>query len=251
MKLIRRPGSLNEIWHLFIQNSSVTDGSGLTGLSNTSPGLICYYHRDTDTTPTQVTLNNMTLGTYTSGGFKVISDSFMAGWYQFCPPNAALASGAKSVSFSFSGASNMAPVAIEVDLGATQAIVDEILNTTLDCVNYAIGTVGYTLCSLTPTDIADAVWSTNLPGPYVLPQAGARMLQAYNALVVDTNGELAAPPTANDTLRDKIVWLSMLARNKITQTAAVQTVYADNGATVVAAASVSDDGTLFTRGKFQ
>ena len=40
----------------------------------------------------------------------------MPGWYQFCPPNAALASGASNVGFHLKGATNMAPLPIEVDL---------------------------------------------------------------------------------------------------------------------------------------
>ncbi len=58
----------------------------------------------------------MTVGTYTSAGFKEIDGTNMPGWYQFCPPNSALASGAKSVGFHLKGATNMAPLPIEVDL---------------------------------------------------------------------------------------------------------------------------------------
>lgn len=249
MKLIRSPGVTGEIWTVFIQNSSVSDGSGLTGLSNSSSGLICYYHRDTDTTPTAVSLVNMTLGTYTSGGFKVISDSFMPGFYQFCPPNAALASGAKSVAFSLSGAANMAQVPIEIDMQAGADISNDVWNVMLPG-SYAIGTAGYILGHLTDADIADAVWSVSLPGAYTLPQAGARMVQAYNALEVDAHAEPVTVPAANATLQHKLDWLYMLARNKITQTDATQSLFNDGGGSIIAAAVVSDDGTLFTRSQF-
>ncbi len=249
MKLIRSPGVTSEIWTIFIQDSSVSTGGGLTGLSNSSSGLICYYHRDTDTTPTQVSLVNMTLGTYTSGGFKVISDSFLPGFYQFCPPNAALASGAKSVAFSLSGATNMAQVPIEIDMQAGADIANDVWNVLLPA-SYAVGTAGYILGNLTLADIADAVWSVSLPGAYTLPQAGARAVQAYNALEVDAHAELAGVPAANATLQHKLDWLFMLARNKLTQTSATQSVYNDAGSSIIASAAVSDDGALFTRSEY-
>lgn len=118
MKLIRKVGSTSEIWQIFIRDSSSTTGAGLTGLTNASSGLTAYYHRDTDTTATAISLVSMTVGTFTSSGFKEIDATNMPGWYQFCPPNAALASGAKSCGFHLKGATNMAPLPIEVDLDA-------------------------------------------------------------------------------------------------------------------------------------
>lgn len=250
MKLIRSPGVTSEIWTLFIQDSSRTDGGGLTGLSNSSTGLICYYHRDTDTTPTAVPLVNMTLGTYTSGGFKVIDDTHMPGFVQFCPPNAALATGAKSVAFSLSGAANMAQVPIEIDMQAGADISNDVWNVMLPG-SYAIGTAGYILGNLTLAEIADAVWSASLPAAYTLPQAGARMLQAYNALDVDADAELSTVPPANATKLQKLAFLYMMARNKLTQTASTQSIFKSDDATMVGSSAVSDDGTLFTRGRYQ
>lgn len=249
MKLIRSPGTINEVWQIFIQDSSVSNGAGITGLSNSSPNLVCYYSRDGSGSAVQVPLVNMTLGSYTSGGFKVISDTFMPGCYQFCPPNAALASGAKSVLFSLSGAANQAQVLMEVDLSAGAAIANDVWNTVLPA-SYAISTAGYILGNLTLADIADAVWSASLPAAYVLPQAGARMLQAFDSLEIDAHPEPTAVPAANATLQHKLDWLYMLARNKLTQTASTQSVFADGGSVIIASGAVSDDGSLFTRGKY-
>ncbi len=116
MKLLRKVGTTSEIWQIFIQDSSSTTGAGLTGLTNASSGLVAYYHRDTDTTATAISLVSMTVGTFTSSGFKEIDGTNMPGWYQFCPPNTTLASGAKSCAFHLKGATNMAPLPIEVDL---------------------------------------------------------------------------------------------------------------------------------------
>lgn len=116
MKLLRKVGVTSEIWQIFIADSTSTTGAGLTGLVFDSAGLTAYYHRDTDTTATAITLATMTVGTFTSGGFKEIDSTNMPGWYAFCPPNAALASGAKSCAFHLKGAASMAPLPIEVDL---------------------------------------------------------------------------------------------------------------------------------------
>lgn len=118
MKLNRSVGVTSEIWQIFIQDSSSTTGAGLTGLTNSSSGLTAYYHRDTDTTATAISVVTMTSGTFTSGGFKEIDSTNMPGWYQFCPPNAALATGAKSCAVHLKGVTNMAPLPIEVDLNA-------------------------------------------------------------------------------------------------------------------------------------
>ncbi len=118
MKLLKVLGATSEIWQIFIQDSTSTTGAGLAGLTNASSGLTAYYHRDTDTTATVISLASMTIGTFTSSGFKEIDNTNMPGWYQFCPPNAALASGAKSCAFHLQGATNMAPLPIEVQLSA-------------------------------------------------------------------------------------------------------------------------------------
>lgn len=116
MKLLRKLGATSEIWQIFIADSSSTTGAGLTGLVFNTSSLVAYYHRDTDTTATAISLVTMTVGTFTSSGFKEIDATNMPGWYQFCPPNAAIASGAKSCAFHLKGATNMAPLPIEVDL---------------------------------------------------------------------------------------------------------------------------------------
>lgn len=118
MKLIRKLGATSQILQVFIRDSSSTTGAGLTGLLFNTASLTAYFHRDTDTTATQINLVTMTVGTFTSSGFKEIDSTNMPGWYQFCPPNTALANGASSVGFHLKGATNMAPLPIEIDLDA-------------------------------------------------------------------------------------------------------------------------------------
>ena len=118
MKLIRKAGATSNIFQVFIRDSSSTTGAGLTGLAFNSGSLTAYYHRDTDTTATAISLVTMTVGTFTSSGFKEIDSTNMPGWYQLCPPDAAIASGAKSCAIHLKGATNMAPLPLEVQLVA-------------------------------------------------------------------------------------------------------------------------------------
>jgi hypothetical protein len=75
-------------------------------------------------------------------------------------------------------------------------------------------------------------------------------VEVNDVLNVDASSELAAVPAANASLGAKIRWLFVKARNKITQTATTQTVFADDGSTTVATSTVSDNGTTATRGEF-
>lgn len=117
MKLLKRIGLTSEIWQIFVQDNSLATGAGLTSLSPTTTSVLCYYKRNNGTAAVQVTLADMTLGAYTSGGLKAVAN--MPGFYDFCPPDAALATGAASVSFLLYPATStvaMAPVPIEVQL---------------------------------------------------------------------------------------------------------------------------------------
>ncbi len=78
-------------------------------------------------------------------------------------------------------------------------------------------------------------------------QVNAEVLDVLN---VDTFAELAAVPNAAATLTQILRWLYILARNQVEQTTTTQTVYADDGATPVADAAVSDNGTTFTRAEW-
>jgi hypothetical protein len=111
-------GSTSIILDIFIQDSSSTTGAGLTGLAFNTASLTCYYHRNTAAAPVAVTLVTMTVGTFTSSGFKEIDATNMPGWYQLCLPNAAFASSATSVGAHLKGAANMAPLPLEIELTA-------------------------------------------------------------------------------------------------------------------------------------
>ena len=117
MKLIEKKGTTSKIIHLFILDSSKSDGSGLTGLLYNAAGLTAYYTRPGNAAPTVITLANITtLGTYVSGGFKEYSATNMPGVYEFHIPDSCLATGADQVVIFLKGAADMAPLPIEIQL---------------------------------------------------------------------------------------------------------------------------------------
>jgi hypothetical protein len=107
---------------VFIQSTASTTGGGLGGVTHTTPGFIAEYRRDGQSSWTSITLVSKTLGTYTSGGF--VADTGLDGCYEFDPPDAAVAAGARFVAFRLHGAANMLPVLIEIELDAVDYHVD-------------------------------------------------------------------------------------------------------------------------------
>ena len=103
---------------IFVQDSSDTDGTGLTGLTDTSPGLAWYRWREDDgnVAATQISAIAGTRGTFASSGFVEKDDANMPGFYEIGVPNSVLASGSNWVDMVLRGATNMAPVPIEIQL---------------------------------------------------------------------------------------------------------------------------------------
>jgi len=116
MKLFVLKGTTSLIVHIFVGDSSSTSGNGLTGLVYNSASLVAYYIRPGDSSATAITLATATIGTYSSGGFKEVSSANMPGVYEFHIPNACLASGANQCVIMLKGATNMAPVVLEIQL---------------------------------------------------------------------------------------------------------------------------------------
>lgn len=113
---------------------------------------------------------------------------------------------------------------VDTELGAVKTVVDAILVDT--------GTDGVIVASHTTAAKAEI---------------NAEVLDVLN---VDTFAELTDVPAATSSLKDKITWLFMLARNRVNQTATVGTIYADNATTALSTTTVSDDGTTFERGEW-
>lgn len=111
-------GTTSYLARIFLQDSSSTTGAGLTGLTSASAGLVCSRSRDDDgnAAATAITLSAGTRGTWSSGGFVEKDSSQQPGVYEFGVPNAALATGSKSVLIYFKGATNLAPLPLEIEL---------------------------------------------------------------------------------------------------------------------------------------
>ena len=116
MKLQIKKGTTSKLLDIFIQDSSLTTGAGLTGLTYSSSGLTAYYYREGAASAVAITLATMTLGTWATGGFVVIDGTNMPGCYQLSIPDAALLTGANSVVILLKGATNMAPLVLEIEL---------------------------------------------------------------------------------------------------------------------------------------
>jgi hypothetical protein len=119
MRIITAGSTSNVLDDLFVQDATAAGGAGLATLAYNTSGLTCYYKRSNGTAAVAVTLANIaTLGTFVSGGFKAVDATNMPGVYEFHPPDLAMATGAKSVTFYFQGASGMAPAIVTYTLSA-------------------------------------------------------------------------------------------------------------------------------------
>lgn len=98
--------------------SVLTVVSALTGLLYNSTNLTCTYYTSNDTSVHTVTLQNMTLGTYASAGFKELDAANAPGAYQFGVPTAAIPTGAMQTFIKFKGFLNMIETEIVIALTA-------------------------------------------------------------------------------------------------------------------------------------
>lgn len=66
-----------------------------------------------------------------------------------------------------------------------------------------------------------------------------------------TANEPSSVPASNATMAAKLGWLFTLSRNRIIQTSMEQSVYADDGVTLISRSSQGADNTQYIRGEFQ
>lgn len=117
MKLKLKEGTTSKIVTVFIQDSSSSVGAGLTGLVYNSGSLTAYWIAEGDATATAITLVTMTAGTWTSSGFKEVDATNMPGIYQLGLPNVVIDNSSEgSVVVMLKGATDMAPVVLEIEL---------------------------------------------------------------------------------------------------------------------------------------
>ena len=132
-------GATSRIFHIFIQDSSVTTGAGLVGLGFASPGLVSAYIRPGEAASTALTLETGTLGTWvapTSNAhmrFVMIHPVDMPGWYEIQLPDALLDTTGtrKSLGIILQGAASMAPCNLEIQLTGAQVFGDILSGATI------------------------------------------------------------------------------------------------------------------------
>lgn len=243
MKLTKLAGATSEIWQIFIADSSSTVGLGLAGLAVGGTVPTVYYHRDTDTTATAVTLVSMTVGTFTSSGFKEIDGTNMKGWYQFCPPNAAIASGAKSVAFHFAGATNQAALPIEVQLTAVNPDSATAFIT-------SVATVTTVTNQLTAAAIATGVWQDATGGDFTAASSIGKSLYTSGVVPGGTNGLFIAGTNAATTITTSLTttFTGSLTGSVASVTGAVGSVTGAVGS--VTGLTASDVGAIKTKTDF-
>jgi hypothetical protein len=106
-------GSTSQTVRFFIQDTSVTTGAGLTGLTHSTSGLTCYYSKGIGAA-TSITLASQTAtGAYASGGFCAVDGTNMPGLYRLDLPDVVVDTEAEVIVM-LRGAANMAPVAIRI-----------------------------------------------------------------------------------------------------------------------------------------
>jgi hypothetical protein len=118
-KLSIAQGTTSKLLNFLVYDTSSVTIAGLAGLVFNTSSLTARYYREGASVSTLVTLATMTVGTWSTSGFVAVDGVNMPGLYQFGVPNAALATGAKSVYLMLSGAANMAPVTFEIELTST------------------------------------------------------------------------------------------------------------------------------------
>jgi hypothetical protein len=126
MKFQLQKGATSNILTVFIMDDTATDGSGLAGLDQTSSITGGYVRMGAVGVALAVDENVTTEGTYeapsTAGQVRIGTPANMvAGTYELHFHNDLFATGAESVTITLDGATNMAPLVLEVQLMTTEA----------------------------------------------------------------------------------------------------------------------------------
>lgn len=213
MRYPRQRGATSVMVTVFIPDSSVSNGAGLTTLTSASTNLIVGYRRELDAAFTEYKQSagnieaQTTIGTYQapSTSAKIRIKHIARGQYEIQFHNSATAFGTADTS---------------------QAIVVEIYEETTSALNIGPNAAQIPLVGYNPQN-----------GP-------------VDALNTDTYAEpTQGAPAATTTLAQKINYLYKAWRNRHTQTASEFALYADDTTTKDQKATVSDDGTTLDRGE--
>jgi len=120
MKISRQVGTQSQILNVYAQDFSVTTGAGIANIPASTVSY-SWFRNNHAGVSTGVGVSTASMGTYTSGAWTQVNSATALGWYQFCIPNDALLSGDCSALLLrvSTGAFNMAPIPIEIELTKT------------------------------------------------------------------------------------------------------------------------------------
>lgn len=187
MKLIVTKGATSVSVNVFIRDTSVTTGAGLTGLAFNSGSLTAYYTRQ-NAAATAITLATQTAtGAYSSGGFVAVDGTNMPGLYRLDIPDAVLATGVNTAYIMLKGATNMEPCVIEIELAAFD------IQTALQSVNAT--QFGGTAYATALAAEVDAVWDEVVDGT----TTGRQSMRLQNAALA---GKASGLGTTTAVFRD-------------------------------------------------
>ncbi len=182
MKLALVKGSTDVTVYIFIKDSSVTTGAGLTGLVFDSSGLVASQVRPL-VARVGITLVTQTVaGAHSAGGFVEVDATNMPGVYRLDLPDTVSATGVNSVVVMLKGAANMAPVFIEIQLTTFDLNTDTVGTST------TIGSAGI-----------DLIWDEPLAGHNVGGSAGKRLKTIPSIIIREDTAQ--GPGTGNNQIQ--------------------------------------------------
>jgi hypothetical protein len=120
VKISRQVGTVSQIINVYAQDFSVSTGAGIANIPATTVSYT-WFRNNHSGASTGVGVSTASMGAYTSGAWTQINSATALGWYQFGIPNDALLSGDCAGLFLrvSTGAFNMAPIPIEIELTKT------------------------------------------------------------------------------------------------------------------------------------
>jgi hypothetical protein len=202
MKKGYSPGAVDQTVDIFIQNSASTTGAGLTGLVFNSAGLTCYYRKQPTGTATVVSLVTQTVGgAHADGGFVEIDATNMPGLYRLDLPDAVFST-ENTVSIMLKGATNMAPLPMELMVGNNDVRLASVVTHggsianigtgAITSASFAAGAINAAAIATNAIDadalatdavneIADQVWDEALAGHLTAGSAGKALSDASSA----------------------------------------------------------------------
>jgi len=194
-----------------------------TGLTYSTSGLVVYSGLNGAAPSSIGTLTTMTEGTFTSLGFVEMAN--MPGFYQVGTPNTLWDDAVG-----------------ELLIGARITSDDTIV--------FSPQTIPILPASAYASQVDANVTQWNGSAVATPNTNGVPKVDVTHILgTAGATTELSAIPSATASFWDRISFLFMRGRNKMTQTSSTTTLYKDDGTTSVGTSTVSDDGTTFTRGK--